>query len=449
MHSIAFFGTIEAMKRFLYEYFPAWLLLVVFTFIVIHAPLTVFVGSHWPTLAVPIKGWKEVFIAIAGVLIAIRMAQKGQWSVLRYDLLGWVILAYWALHIAALAWTDTNTQRIVAGLLIDLRYTVFAACVYHFLLLYPKYKTSFIRVGVVGAVIVIGFAFLQLLLPHDVLKYLGYGDSTIAPYLTVDKNPDYVRLNSTLRGPNPLGAYATIVLAIAISFLISARSNLKTKKVQVGFAALILASCSALWMSYSRSALIAGVVALGLIAAVRYGRKLSRKVWGIIFAGTLLLAVLGLASSQTNFVKNVVLHNNPTTGATVDSNGGHLSSLHDGLKQVLAQPMGDGIGSTGSASLFGGSPLIIENQYLMIAHEVGWLGLALFVIIYVVFLVRIWHERDDWLALGVWASGIGLGIIGLLLPVWADDTVAIVWWGLAAVVLASEERHYHHGSAAN
>jgi hypothetical protein len=31
------------------------------------------------------------------------------------------------------------------------------------------------------------------------------------------------------------------------------------------------------------------------------------------------------------------------------------------------------------------------------------------------------------------ASGIGLALIGLLLPVWVDDTVSIVWWGLAAI----------------
>jgi len=39
------------------------------------------------------------------------------------------------------------------------------------------------------------------------------------------------------------------------------------------------------------------------------------------------------------------------------------------------------------------------------------------------------------LALGVFASGIGLALVGFFLPVWADDTVSIIWWGLAAVVV--------------
>ena len=101
--------------------------------------------------------------------------------------------------------------------------------------------------------------------------------------------------------------------------------------------------------------------------------------------------------------------------------------------------MGAGIGSTGSASLLGTEPVIIENQYLMIAHEVGWLGLALFAVLYTYILWRLWQYRRDWLALGLWASGIGLAIIGLLLPVWVDDTVSIVWWGLAAVSLCYKQ----------
>jgi len=41
------------------------------------------------------------------------------------------------------------------------------------------------------------------------------------------------------------------------------------------------------------------------------------------------------------------------------------------------------------------------------------------------------------LALSVLASGIGIAVASLFLPVWADDTVSIVWWGLAGVALAT------------
>lgn len=102
---------------------------------------------------------------------------------------------------------------------------------------------------------------------------------------------------------------------------------------------------------------------------------------------------------------------------------------------MLRQPFGGGVGSTGSASLEGDSPLIIENQYLFIAHEAGWVGLLVFIYIFFAVMNRAWHRRTDWLALAVFASGIGLGLIGLLQPVWVDDTVSIIWWGLAAIAI--------------
>jgi hypothetical protein len=428
------------MKRFLFEYFPAWLLLVVFTFIVIHAPLTVYVGSHFPELATIIKGWKEVLIAIAALLVGIKMTMRGQWRTLRYDYLGWAILGFWGIHIGSLAWSGAAPEAMLAGLLIDLRYTVFAAAIYHFLILYPRYRQSFLRVGVVGAVIVLGFAVMQLFLPADILRVIGYSESTIAPYLTVDKNPDFIRYSSTLRGPNPLGAYAIIVLSVAAAFLVSRRHMFSQKTKEAGLWALTIAGAVALWVSYSRSALVACIMAIALVLIVKYGGTMRKQL--IIGSSVLIvLASIGLfAARDTNFVQNVILHNNPTTGAEIDSNSGHISSLQEGLMRVGKEPLGAGVGSTGSASLLGDEPFIIENQYLMIAHEVGIVGLVFFLIIYITFLHRIWLQRRDWVALGVWASGVGLGLVGLLLPVWADDTVSLVWWGLAALVLAAEHR---------
>ena len=428
------------MKRFLFEYFPAWLLLVVFTFIVIHAPLTVYVGSHFPELATIIKGWKEVLIAIAALLVGIKMTMRGQWRTLRYDYLGWAILGFWGVHIGSLAWSGAAPEAMLAGLLIDLRYTVFAAAIYHFLILYPRYRQSFLRVGVVGAVIVLGFAVMQLFLPADILRVIGYSESTIAPYLTVDKNPDFIRYSSTLRGPNPLGAYAIIVLSVAAAFLVSRRHMFSQKTKEAGLWALTIAGAVALWVSYSRSALVACIMAIALVLIVKYGGTMRKQ---LIIGSSVLIVLAGIglfAARDTNFVQNVILHNNPTTGAEIDSNSGHISSLQEGLMRVGKEPLGAGVGSTGSASLLGDEPLIIENQYLMIAHEVGIVGLVFFLIIYITFLHRIWLQRRDWVALGVWASGVGLGLVGLLLPVWADDTVSLVWWGLAALVLAAEHR---------
>ena len=54
--------------------------------------------------------------------------------------------------------------------------------------------------------------------------------------------------------------------------------------------------------------------------------------------------------------------------------------------------------------------------------------------------------RHGALSLGVFASGCGLAIVGLLLPVWVDDTVSIIWWGLAGVAIGGT---YHHARTNN
>src|SRR6185312_10535467 len=161
----------------------------------------------------------------------------------------------------------------------------------------------------------------------------------------------------------------------------------------------------------------------------------------ILVSGAIILVALGVgivATRNTDFVSNVVLHDNPVGGSSTKSDQGHISSLKDGISRALTQPFGAGIGSTGSASLSTDKPLIIENQYLFITHETGWVGLAVFVMIFVGVLNRLWQRRENYLALGVFAGGIALAVIGLLLPVWVDDTVSIVWWGLAAIAIGGK-----------
>jgi hypothetical protein len=55
-------------------------------------------------------------------------------------------------------------------------------------------------------------------------------------------------------------------------------------------------------------------------------------------------------------------------------------------------------------------------------------------------LSKLWRGRSDWFVLGVFSSGVGLALIGLIQPVWVDETVAIVWWGLAAIALVRTGR---------
>lgn len=411
------------------------ILAVIFGGIVIHAPLSVGFGTLFPQFDLVIKSWKEILMLLASGLSIIIITRRRLWRGLLADTIVQLIAAFSLIHVLLIIISYKGATATAAGLAIDLRFLLFFGLVYVAMKIAPQYRSMMVKIAVIGACIVVGFAALQLFLPADILSHIGYGKNTIAPYLTVDKNPNYIRENSTLRGPNPLGAYAGMVLGLLAAALVKKKLQLGSKKALVAVIIFALCSVIALWVSYSRSALVAGIVTVFTVIAVTVFRKLPRKAW--IVSCIIIVAAAGVVimSRGSSVVSNVILHENPNGGSLVSSNDGHVQSLENGLASLVHQPLGAGVGSTGSASLFGGVPTVVENQYLFVAHEAGWLGLMLFVVLYGLILWRLWQRRSDWLSLGVFASGIGLGIIGLLLPVWADDTVSIVWWGLAAIAL--------------
>lgn len=412
------------------------LVVTIFGGIVLHAPLSVGLGTLFPEYSLLIKAWKEVLLGVAFLLLLIEVARSDRWLDFKKPIF-WLIGVYTALHLALIPFFDIGMQSVVAGLLINLRFLLFFVVVYGVIRLYPEYRKLLIRVFWAGVAIVVGFATLQMtILPHDFLKHLGYGPETIVPYLTVDENMDYIRILSTLRGPNPLGAYMAIALAAITAYWAVNRNKIE-KKRQIILAAGWVLAFSTLWTSHSRSAILGAGLAVAIVLGVLYFRKISKPIWLALAAIALVAGGLLYTYRDSDFVSHVILHEDPNEGNDTNSNDGHWASLVDGWERMLQQPFGAGVGSTGSASLMGEhNSLIIENQYLFIAHETGWLGLVLFMLIFIIVMQKLWLRRKDWLALAVFASGVGMAFIGMLLPVWVDDTVSIIWWGLAAIVLA-------------
>ncbi len=418
------------------------IILFVFGGIVLHAPATIWLGSMIPEQAEPIKAWKEILTLAALIISIYLMFKRKKLDILKKPIVMFMV-GYALMHILYVMFSDLKADTLVAGLMIDLRYIAFFLVVILASELYPALRRTMLKVGLAGALAVFVFALLQVfVLPIDVLSNIGYGKDTIVPYLTVDQNTNYIRINSTLRGPNPLGAYAAVALTLLGSWLMVKRPRLSKKAIGIlgltAFGALV-----ALWFSYSRSALLAFSLAIAMLATYSYGHLVTKKIaaWGlsIIFA---LGLIFSISLSGSHFVANVFFHENPNDNNSINSNEGHIESLNTGLYRLAMQPFGAGVGTTGSPSLGGDKPFIVENQYLYIAHEVGWLGLGVFMAIFIMLMRSLWQRRQDWLALGLFFSGIGLFIIGLLLPVWVDDTVSIVWWGLSGLAIGGVEYKY-------
>src|ERR1700751_3934115 len=98
------------------------ILLVIAGGIVLHAPLTVWLGTQYPGWAEVIKNWKEVLMGVALVLLVVAAMNKLKVNAFLNDRLFQFPLVYAGLHFV-LVWVFQNgLSHAGAGLLIDLRY---------------------------------------------------------------------------------------------------------------------------------------------------------------------------------------------------------------------------------------------------------------------------------------------------------------------------------------
>jgi O-antigen ligase len=288
-------------------------------------------------------------------------------------------------------------------------------------------------VVLVPAMLVAFVAILQFaVLPPDVMKHFGYGPQTIDAVETINNNAQYQRVAGTLRGPNPLGAYLLVIITLLVA-------QWRVSSARLRLAVYILSCGFALAFSFSRSAWLGLLVsgAIVLVASATTARLRRLMVLGI--AGFMLITGAVFVGIRDNAaVQNAVFHTEDRSSVALSSNDQREQALRAGLKDVADEPLGRGVGTAGPASVYNqdGPVRIAENYYLQVGQEVGWLGLSLFVAINVVVLVRLWALRRDPLALGVFAAGCGLVVVNMLSHAWTDDTLAYIWWGLAALALS-------------
>jgi hypothetical protein len=405
--------------------------------LVAYMPVHALVSTWGGTAIGPLWAWKAwpdvavvaLSLVILGWIIARRifvqtMAQRLLWPVMVY---GGVLVVAALLHGGGMV-----SDAVLAGLAMDGRYPLLFFALYIAALHQPTVAHLALKTGLLAtvygaaAVAVMGVAQVTVL-PSDFLALFGYDKAqTIAPYVLVDDNPDVRRAFATLRGPNDFGAYLVVGLVAAIAL----RPRLWRWCVAIMGAGLAV--------SYSRSAWLGAVAALLVVvmAATSRLRVTRRMVYG--FAGVLVaLLLMAAASVAIPQVRLAVFHSSPGDSSLVEgSTDAHWRATSAGVWRVIADPLGCGPGCAGPASYYGPAPRISENYYVQIAEELGVIGLVVWLWMFGAIAVRLYLLRAYAPARIMVASGAGLAIIGVLLHVWADQPLAIVWWGLAAVACA-------------
>jgi hypothetical protein len=400
-----------------------------------HAFLTVWGASlvgHYTALRL----WKEglLLICVIGVVYLLATDHKIRSHTLTRRLV-WVILSYIVLNViwGLLAFNqhDVTAKALGYGLIVDLRFLVFFLVTWAVALRLGRLRANWQRLVYWPAVIVVIFGLLQVFVLSDsFLSHFGYSTATIVPFETINHNQHYIRIASTLRGANPLGAYLLIPISLLSVLILRGKRNWRQ-------AGLLLATLLVLFFSFSRSAWVGAVLSIGVVLVLSlHGRRSKQLALAIAVCMIVAGVGAGLALHHNSRVQNVVLHTQSHSAVPTTSDQGHLSALRSGLRDLRHHPLGDGPGTAGPASVYNGSHTrLAEDYFIQIGQETGLLGLLLFMLINTGIGYLLWTRRDDPLALSLFASLIGLTFINLLSHAWTDDTLAYVWWGLAGIAM--------------
>lgn len=407
-----------------------WVAIIIIALLPFHEFLTTWLGDNFGYLPV-FRIWKEILILICSFFIIYLISKKPvlkRW--VRSDPLILLIWLYVALTILLGLWAyhnkQVNIKALGDGLIIDLRYFAFfgitAVLTYYSDFLKSHWREAIIIPGV----LVLAFGVAQLFLQPNFLSHFGYGAKTIPAYATVNSNKSIVRIQSTLRGPDPLGAYI-VVLVPAILI------GLRKKYLK---ALLIALSLIVLYFTYSRSGVVGLVVALVVLAYLEWVKPAWRKTFVIVLASLAVLGLLGVLLLRNNTsVQNVLFHTQ-TGSVNPSSNAARVSAWESGIRDIIHQPLGGGTGTAGPASVHNNHPArIAENYYLQIGQEIGVIGLAIFVAINIIVGVRLYKRRDDPFSAMLLAIFIGVSVINMTDHAWADDVLSLIWWGLAGIAL--------------
>lgn len=406
------------------------------------AILTVWAGANFGHYTA-FRLWIEDLVFIIGLgVIWLLITDHQMAKQIVKNKLSWVIGGYVILELimalAAHLNRSVSAKALAYGMLDDLRFLAFFIICWVAALYSKKLNNIWYKIVLIPAVIVVGFGLLQMsVLPANFLVHFGYSAKTIMPFQTINNNSKYVRILSTLRGANPLGAYLILPISVLAVLLVKYPKSWTWAKIL-----LLIASFVVLYGSYSRAAWIGAVLAC-LAAGLSLIRIkwLIKYKWPLIIGGGIILIGLvfaGYSLRHSTEFQNVIFHTQTNSASPISSDQAHLLAIIAGIKYLSHRPLGAGPGVSGPASFYNHyrPARIPENYFLEIGEETGWLGMVLFILINVFLGYQLWLRRSSPFALALLVSLIGITLVNLVSLAWTDDTLSYLWWGLAGLTMS-------------
>ncbi len=262
-----------------------------------------------------------------------------------------------------------------------------------------RFVTALILAGFISAAIGVSLYFLPrdlttlLLSSLRVFKY-PTGDRVLRFIEDDPSNP--MRATSTSVDPNVLGGLMILVTALTVPQLFAEKPLLPRKLISV--IALTMGVCMIL--TFSRGALLGLVIALAVISTVRY-----RPIIAVLILGAAVFLLLPFTQEYIEHLLDAFALNDRATQM-------RLGEYKDALILISRYPF-FGVG-------FGGSPDVdtyigVSNVYLLMAEEMGLIGLGAFLITMGLCFYRIAQAWFAGLARDTFLAPILLGIAGAVL----------------------------------
>jgi O-antigen ligase len=236
----------------------------------------------------------------------------------------------------------------------------------------------------------------------DALGRFNYPGGAGALRYIEDDSANAMRAIGTMVDPNVLGGFMILIAALTAPQLVSAKPLLGRRWI-VLFLGLELA---ALYLTYSRGSLLGLATAVLVIGVLRY-RKL---LWLSLAAGVLLLLLPPAQAYITHFLEGIQLQDRATLM--------RLGEYRDALVLIGRYPW-FGVGFSGSpdANLYVG----VSSLYLLMAEEMGTIGVISFLGVIVGFFIILWqgwreltHSGQPNPRLEALLLGIGAAVAGVM-----------------------------------
>src|SRR3990167_4459215 len=171
----------------------------IFVLLPFHALLTTWAGANFGHIDL-FRIWKELLLVpLVFGAFGLAVSDKNLRHWLKTNKLVLLIVLYILLHLGlglyALNANNVNTRALIYSWISNLRFLIFFLVCIVLAAKTTCLKRNWKKLILWPALVVIIFGLLQqFILPNNFLSHFGYGDNTIPAINTIDRKPQYVRL---------------------------------------------------------------------------------------------------------------------------------------------------------------------------------------------------------------------------------------------------------------